>query len=254
MSSKVTRQVIKIDEEKCNGCGQCVEACHEGAIQMIDGKARLVSDIYCDGLGDCIGECPQDAISFETREADPYDEKAVQERMKQMKGSACSSGGCPGSMARGLTREGLEEITRVSSEAHEKRTAELANWPVQMKLVPVNAPYLRNANIVFAADCTAFSYGDFHRDFLKGENRVCLIGCPKLDDRDHYREKLAQIIELNDPRSITVVYMEVPCCGGLVKLVESAIETARNDIDLKLVKIGVKGDVLAEETVRYRYS
>lgn len=251
MSKKVTRQVIQIDEEKCNGCGLCVDACHEGAIQMVDGKARLVSDIYCDGLGDCIGECPQGAITFETREAEPYDEDAVQARMQKMKKDGV--GGCPGSMARALKTGQKTENDLADLSVQGPMASELGNWPVQLKLMPVNAPYLQNADIVIAADCTAFSHGDFHRIFLKGDNKVCLIGCPKLDDKEYYRNKLTEIIKLNVPHSITVVFMEVPCCGGMVRLVEAAIEDARQDIDLKLVKIGVKGDNLGEELIRYHY-
>ncbi len=253
MSVKVTRQIIRIDESKCNGCGQCVEACHEGAIQMVHGKAKLVSDVYCDGLGDCIGECPQGAITFETREAEPYDEEAVQAHMETVKRNSCQSGGCPGAMARVLNKG--NEMVNPSPVVRESgpMVSELGNWPVQLKLVPVNAAYLQNADIVLAADCTAFSHGNFNQTFLKGENIVCLIGCPKLDDKEYYRDKIAEIIKLNEPRSITVVYMEVPCCGGMVRLVEAAIEEARLDMDLKLVKIGTKGDNLGEEITRYCY-
>ncbi len=253
MSVKVTRQIISIDESKCNGCGQCVEACHEGAIQMVHGKAKLVSDVYCDGLGDCIGECPQGAITFETRVAAPYDEEAVQAHMETVNRNNCQSEGCPGNMARVFNKG--NEMVNPSPVVCESgpMVSELGNWPVQLKLVPVNAAYLQNADIVLAADCTAFSHANFNQTFLKGENIVCLIACPKLDDKEYYRDKIAEIIKLNEPRSITVVYMEVPCCGGMVRLVEAAIEEARLDIDLKLVKIGTKGDNLGDEIIRYLY-
>lgn len=253
MSEKVTRQIIRIDESKCNGCGQCVDACHEGAIQMVHGKAKLVSDIYCDGLGDCIGECPQGAITFETREAEPYDEEAVQAHMVSGKGKGCQSGGCPGTMTMVLNKG--NETGKSSPVVCDSgpMVSELGNWPVQLKLVPVNSPYLQNAHIVLAADCTAFSHGNFNQTFLKGENIVCLIGCPKLDDKEYYRDKITEIIRLNEIHSITVVYMEVPCCGGMVRLVEEATEEAKLDMDLKLVRIGIKGNHLEEKIIRYRY-
>lgn len=253
MSVKVTRQIIRIDESKCNGCGQCVEACHEGAIRMVHGKAKLVSDIYCDGLGDCIGECPQGAITFETREAELYDEKAVQAHMEAVTGIDCQSGGCTGSKTRVLNKGNEPGNSSPVVSENGPMVSELGNWPVQLKLVPVNAPYLQSSDIVLAADCTAFSHGNFNQTFLKGENIVCLIGCPKLDDKEYYRDKIAEIMELNEIHSITVVYMEVPCCGGMVRLVEAAIEKARLDMDLKLVKIGIKGDNLGEKIIRYRY-
>ena len=244
---KELRKIIRIDEELCDGCGICAEACHEGAIQMIDGKAVLVSEIYCDGLGDCIGECPRGAISFEEREAEPYDEEAVKAMLSAKNG--CSVG-CPGTMAR--------EIKSLSEEEKRPRTTEeihlsgLRNWPVQLKLVPEEAPYLRGANIVIAADCTAFSHADFHRIFL-GDGTVCLIGCPKLDDSPFYEEKIKRIIEKNRPESLTVVYMVVPCCSKLVKLIDRAIEEAFTDIDYTKIQLSLEGAVISKEVEKYRF-
>ena len=245
MSGKVMRKIIVIDREKCDGCGLCAQACHEGAIQMVGGKAELVSESYCDGLGDCIGECPVGAISFEEREAAPYDEEAVKKHI-----GSCQ--GCPGTMARsiGSVDGKAESPVDIPSVAPSSR---LANWPVQLKLVPENAPYLQGSHLVIAADCTAFAHPDFHRAFL-GDGKVCLVGCPKLDDSEAYRDKLARIITSNGPKAITVVYMEVPCCGGMVRLVESAVETARVDLDYTKVKLALQGQELARESVRYRFS
>nr|WP_321501665.1 4Fe-4S dicluster domain-containing protein [uncultured Dethiosulfovibrio sp.] len=242
MSGKTVRRIIVIDREKCDGCALCAQACHEGAIQMVDGKAELVSDSYCDGLGDCIGECPVGAISFEEREAAPYDEDAVKKHI-----GACQS--CPGTMARSIGHvETVEESSNVAPPP-----SRLANWPVQLKLVPENAPYLQGSHIVIAADCTAFAHPDFHRVFL-GDGKVCLVGCPKLDDSEAYREKIARIISANGSKAVTVVYMEVPCCGGMVRLVEAAIEAAMVDLDYTKVKLALQGDELARESVRYRFS
>ena len=195
------RKIIRIDKEKCNGCGACAVACHEGAIDMIDGKAKLVREHFCDGLGDCLPECPTGAISFEEREAPEYDEEAV--KAAQMP----------------------------------KRP----NWPVQIKLAPVNAPYFDGAKLLIAADCTAYAYGAFHRDFIK--NRVVLIGCPKLDEGD-YREKLTEIIKNNEIKSVTIVRMEVPCCGGLEKAARAALMDSGKFIPWQVVTIGVDGRVI----------
>ncbi len=215
------RRIIEIDSEKCNGCGACAEACHEGAIAMIDGKARLIKDDYCDGLGDCLPVCPTDAISFVEREAAPYDEAAVKARM---------GSGCPGQALREIQHE--EKSSSISGESR------LRQWPVQIKLVPVNAPYFDNADLLIAADCTAFAYGAFHDEFIK--DRITLIGCPKLDDID-YSEKLAAIFGGNRIRSITVVRMEVPCCGGLQYAVTNALAKTGKDIPLNVVTVGIDG-------------
>lgn len=236
------RKIIKIDEEKCDGCGLCAEACHEGAIVIENGKAKLVSDSYCDGLGDCIGECPQGAISFEMREAAAYDEAAVKARLTAKKSEARSGEllcGCPGTMARELKPE---KEAQKEEKASLRQESELRNWPVQLSLVPVQAPYLVGAKLLLAADCTAFACPNFHKDLLPG--KVCLVGCPKLDEVEPYIEKLAQIIKLNGIEEIDVAYMEVPCCGGLVKLVDTALKRSGQAVTLKLIKLSVTGKFL----------
>jgi ferredoxin len=247
----VTRQVIKIDEERCDGCGLCAEACHEGAIQIIDGKAKLVSDSYCDGLGDCIGECPRGAISFETREAAFYDEEAVKRNQaaRQEDSLPC---GCPGTASRSLAREENATPCKDSAAPPASEQSTLSNWPIQLKLVPVNAPWLQGADVLLAADCSAASIPDFHGKYLDG--KILLMGCPKLDDADSYRKKLAEMIQANEFRSLHVVIMEVPCCGGLTRLAEEAVEKARKSLDLKKTVVDVRGKVLREETLRYRFS
>ncbi len=218
------RRIIEIDREKCNGCGACAEACHEGAIAMIGGKAVLVKDDYCDGLGDCLPVCPTDAISFVEREAAPYDEAAVKARM---------GSGCPGKAMREIKHTADNDKT-VSGES------QLRQWPVQIKLVPLNAPYFDNADLLIAADCTAFAYGAFHDEFIK--DHITLIGCPKLDDID-YSEKLAAILGENNIRSITITRMEVPCCGGLQYAVTNALAKAGKDIPLNVVTVGIDGTI-----------
>ncbi|WP_448807613.1 ATP-binding protein [Aminobacterium colombiense] len=254
MKTTVKRKIITIDEEKCDGCGICAQACHEGAIQIIDGKAKLVSESYCDGLGDCIGECPRGAITFEEREAAPYDEEGVKRHMasKALKTDSLPCG-CPGTMAKDLRN--MVSSSKIEAPVEiQSLQSRLGNWPVQIKLVPDNAPYLRNADLVIAADCTAYAMADFHGKFLGGEKTVCLIGCPKLDDAQTYEKKITQIIALNEPESITVVYMEVPCCGGLVRLITAAIEHAKVNVALKLVKIGIQGQIIEKETTKYVFS
>ena len=226
------RKIIKIDENKCNGCGACAAACHEGAIGMVNGVAKLMREDYCDGLGDCLPACPTDAISFEVREAPAYDEKAVMEAKKQKaKKLPC---GCPGTAAR--------EIKRAAAPINEiKAVSRLSQWPCQIKLVPVNAPYFENANLLVAADCTAFAYGNFHEEFIK--NHITLIGCPKLDNED-YSKKITQIIAENNIKSVTAVRMEVPCCGGLENAVKRAIAFSGKHIPLQVVTISTDGKIL----------
>lgn len=230
------RRIIIIDKEKCNGCGACVEACHEGAIGMEGGKAVLLRDDYCDGLGDCLPACPTDAITFEEREALPYDEAAVLENMRKQ-GKKHSSCACPGSQARALTPLQGGPVPSAAAQG----PSCLGQWPVQIKLVPVNAPYFSGADLLIAADCTAFAHGSFHETFMRG--KITLIGCPKLDEGD-YSEKLAEIIKNNDIRSITVARMSVPCCGGLERAVAQAITMSSKPLPLSVVTISPDGQVI----------
>ncbi|MDD3220240.1 MAG: 4Fe-4S binding protein [Lachnospiraceae bacterium] len=204
------RRIIEINEDKCNGCGACAAACHEGAIVMADGKAKLIRDDYCDGLGDCLPTCPADAIQFVEREAAAYDEAAVKVHMEK-------------------------------NNENSLRSSQLSQWPVQIKLVPINAPYFENANLLIAADCTAYAYGDFHNQFIR--NRITLVGCPKLDDGD-YTEKLTEIIRNNNIKSLTIVRMEVPCCGGLERAAKSALENSGKFIPWQVVTISTDGRIL----------
>lgn len=274
------REIITIDEEKCNGCGNCIPGCPEGALQIIDNKARLVSDLFCDGLGACIGDCPEGAISVIEREAEPYDEiKVIKNIVKQGKNvikahlehlkNHGETGflkqatdyleengienpletleddedklpcGCPGSSVRDMRddKEEAEEDTGTSQKS------ELKQWPVQIHLVPTNAPYFNGADLLIAADCVPFAYGDFHRNLLKG--KILLIGCPKLDDAEHYKEKITDIFKNNDIKSVTVARMEVPCCFGLVNLVNTALTESGKNIPLKEIMIKISGE--AEE-------
>ena len=227
------RKIIHIDEEKCSGCGLCAQACHEGAIGMVNGKAKLLRDDYCDGLGDCLPVCPTDAISFVEREAAAYDEQAVLKNKEQANKLAC---GCPGTQVKRLNREAPEH--KAEAAPAQAVCSQLNQWPVQIKLVPVNAPYFENANLLIAADCTAYAYGNFHADFMK--NKVTLIGCPKLDDGD-YAEKLTEIIRENNIKSVTVVRMEVPCCGGLEFAAKTALQTSGKFIPWQVVTISTDG-------------
>lgn len=231
------RKIIKIDEEKCSGCGLCAAACHEGAIGMVNGKAKLMRDDYCDGLGDCLPACPTGAISFETREAAEYDEAAVQQH-KQERGSVGVGGGCPGSRARMIQRENSSRAT--NPETAENRSM-LQQWPVQIKLAPIRAPYFENANLLIAADCAAYAYGDFHSRFIR--NKIVLIGCPKLDEGD-YSEKLEAIIRNNSIQSVTIVRMEVPCCGGIENAAKKALQASGKFIPWQVVTISTDGRIL----------
>ena len=229
------RKIIKIDEEKCNGCGACAAACHEGAIDMVNGKARLMREDYCDGLGDCLPACPTGAITFEEREAPEYNEEAVK-KAKMHKASAMFHGGCPGSRSRAIERK--NEVPKSTNTVSESR---LRQWPVQIKLVPVTAPYFENADLLISADCAAYAYGNFHADFIK--NRITLIGCPKLDDTD-YSEKLTEIIALNNIKSVTVVRMEVPCCGGIENAAKQAVKRSGKFIPWHVGTISTDGNIL----------
>lgn len=236
------RRIVKIDQEKCNACSLCVTACHEGAIGLENGKAVLLRDDYCDGLGDCLPACPTGAISFETREALPYDEAAVEAKMKAA--GLVKLGGCPGSASRDF--EPLQPLGAPKagdSSANSGSPSALRQWPVQIKLVPVNAAYFNGADLLIAADCAAFAHGNFHSEFISG--RVTLIGCPKLDMAD-YAVKLQEILCLNDVRSVTVARMSVPCCGGLEQAVERAIKGSGKDIPLRVATISPEGAVVNE--------
>lgn len=255
--TSIVRRIVKIDRDKCNGCGLCVAACHEGAIGLEGGRAVLLRDDYCDGLGDCLPACPTGAISFEEREALSYDEAAVEANMRAAREQAENSGasspdkkdlpcGCPGSMSRRLEPirpAGNANTPQPGVEAASGgQPSALRQWPVQIKLVPINAPYLQGADLLIAADCTAYAHGDFHDRFIRG--RVTLIGCPKLDDGDYY-DKLLAILKANDVRSVTVTRMSVPCCGGLERAVVRAVEDSGKMIPLKVVTITPEGQVVA---------
>ena len=271
----VRRKIIEIDEEKCTGCGECIPNCPEGALQIIDGKARLISDLFCDGLGACIGHCPEGAINVEEREAEPYDERRVMENIVKQgnnviiahlehlkehgetkllaealevlkeKGiksplsaepaaSASVGQGCPGSRVTEIKRE-----ARSSSDG-KRQESELQQWPIQLHLIPVNAPYFRDADLLIAADCVPFSYANFHQDFLP--NKVLIIGCPKLDDADAYTRKLGEIFKNSDIKSITIAHMEVPCCFGLSHIVERALEYSGKEIPIIDETITISGE------------
>jgi len=283
-----TRNIVSIDEDLCNGCGECIPNCHEGALQIIDGKARLVSDLFCDGLGACIGHCPLGAMSIERREAEPYDERRVMENMinkgintvrahlihlkehgaldlfnngieyllekgldvpdgvleescedeimKETGSEGTLACGCPGSQVQTIPDH------RQGSEKHyDKRSSHLSNWPIQLMLVPVNAPFLKDSDIVMAADCVPFAYPDFHEDFLKG--KVLLNACPKLDSAEHYVRKLTEVFKTNCVRSISILHMEVPCCFGLVDIVKTAVRASGKDISMEDVTITVRGEI-----------
>lgn len=235
------RKIVRIDEEKCNGCGLCVDACHEGALQLVDGKARLVSESYCDGLGNCLPECPTGAITLEERDAAAFDEDAVKRHMEadQKEAPEKLACGCPGTTARVIAREECSRETAAAVQAPAVRS-QLRQWPCQLRLVPVNAPYLDGASLLVAADCTAYAYANIHNDFMRG--RVTLIGCPKLDDVD-YTEKLTEILKAHEIKSITVLRMEVPCCGGIVNAVKQALTNSGKMIPWRVVIIGTDGSI-----------
>ena len=227
------RKIIQIDQTKCNGCGACAAACHEGAIAMVDGKAKLMRDDYCDGLGDCLPGCPTGAISFVEREAAAYDEAAVlAAKAKKAEVLLC---GCPGTQAKAIHH------TQQSAPTCAPQTSMLSQWPVQIKLVPVNAPWFDGAKLLVAADCTAYAYANFHQDFIRGH--ITLVGCPKLDSVD-YSEKLTDILKNNDIRSVTVVRMEVPCCGGIENAVKKALQASGKFIPWNVVIISTDGRIL----------
>lgn len=234
------RKIIKIDEDRCNGCGACATACHEGAIEIIDGKAVLTREDYCDGLGDCLPECPTGAISFEEREAPAYDEAAVlaakQKKMKEQD-IKMSHVGCPGTQVRQIVSSKTENTLSHTPAV----VSQLGQWPCQIKLAPVNAPYFNGAKLLIAADCTAYAYANIHEDFMKG--KVTLIGCPKLDSID-YSEKIMEIIKNNDIKSVTILRMEVPCCGGLEIAAKKALQESGKFIPWQTITISIDGKII----------
>ena len=256
----MNRKIIKIDEEKCNGCGECVPSCAEGAIQIIDGKAKLLADNLCDGLGACLGDCPLGAITVEEREADEYDEAAVEEHLKDIgraplsphatpaapatggcpsaavtSFAAPAGGGCPSARTMDFAKPAADDSADVAS-----RPSQLAQWPVQLHLVPPTAPFFQNADVLLAADCAPFAYADFQEDLLKG--KALAIACPKLDNTEPYVEKLTAMITQSNIKSLTVVHMEVPCCNGLVMMAKQALANSGRDIPFETVCIGIRGE------------
>lgn len=247
------RKIIKIDEEKCNGCGLCITNCAEGALQIIDGKARLVKDSFCDGLGACLGHCPMDALHIIEREADEFDEE---EAMKHVKKTAAPAhghaqgghshghahGGCPGSRLRMMKADGENKANTAAvstGDVEIRIKPQLQQWPVQLNLVPINAPWFEDADLLVTADCVPFAYPNYHLDLLKG--KALVVGCPKLDDIQHYTSKLEQILIQNNIKSVTVAHMEVPCCTGIVRAVETAVRNSGKDVPLTKVRIGIDG-------------
>ncbi|OCN04492.1 (Fe-S)-binding protein [Erysipelotrichaceae bacterium MTC7] len=241
------RNIVTINEELCNGCAACAVACHEGAIAMINGKAKLIKEDYCDGLGDCLPSCPTGAITIEEKEVEAYDQQAVDAHMKAMaelgnphhknvEVPIHAHSGCPGSMAKALHPQ-----TETINAVQEASQSQLRQWPIQIKLVPTSAPYFDQANLLIAADCTAYAYASFHQDFIK--NHICIIGCPKLDEGD-YSEKLEQIIKQNDIKSVTIVRMEVPCCGGLEFAAKTALQNSGKFIPWQVKTISIDGNII----------
>jgi Pyruvate/2-oxoacid:ferredoxin oxidoreductase delta subunit len=240
MKTRVLRKIVKIDENKCNGCGACIISCAEGALRIVDGKAKLMSEKYCDGLGACLGKCPQDAITVVDAEAEEFDEEATRQHLDKKESVAPASEnlpcGCPSATVQNFEKSGKEEAYR---PAHQPSM--LSHWPVQLTLVPAKAPFLQGADVLLAAHCVPFAYAGFHQDFLR--DHALLIACPKLDDFSAHLRKLTDILRSSDVRSITVAYMEVPCCSGLVHMAERAIRDSGKDIPLREVTIGVQGEV-----------
>ena len=240
MVTRTVRKIVKIDEEKCNGCAACIISCAEGALQIIDGKARLISETYCDGLGACLGECPQDAITIEEREAKEFDEEAVAQHLQEKESIddrlPC---GCPSATVTQFERQAETgaPAREVAESAPESR---LGHWPVQLTLVPPSAPFLKEADVVLAADCVPFAYAGFHRDFLG--DKALLVACPKLDDFQAHQQKLTEVLRQSGLKSLTVVHMEVPCCSGLVHMARQAILASGNVIPFREITIGIKGD------------
>ena len=238
MATRTLRKIVKIDEEKCDGCGVCVTACAEGALQIINGKAKLISENYCDGLGACLGECPRGAITIEEQEAEGFDEEAVSRHLAIEQATEERPCGCPSAT---VTQFERQELTEVTPSAAGYQQSMLSQWPVQLTLVPPSAPFLQGADLVLAADCVPFAYPGFHQDFLR--NHSLLVACPKLDDFKAHQMKLTEILRHSEVKSLTVVHMEVPCCFGIVHMAKQAIHLSGKDIPLKEVTVGVRGDL-----------
>jgi NAD-dependent dihydropyrimidine dehydrogenase PreA subunit len=244
------RKIIRIDEEKCNGCGQCIPSCAEGALQIVNGKARLITDKLCDGLGACLGDCPQGALIIDEREADAFDESAVDSHLaslqakKETATNEQSFGcGCPGTHTRVMAPKKQSGPIRADSS----NPSELSHWPVQIRLMNPSSDFLKNADLLITADCVPFAYADFHRKLLRG--RVVAVGCPKLDDATYYMEKLTEIFRQNQLNSITVAYMEVPCCTGLLSIVRQAVRESGCALPVKAVKVAMDGTILEQESI-----
>jgi ferredoxin len=238
---RIERKIIEIDEEKCNGCGQCILSCAEGALEIVDGKARVIADKYCDGLGACLGECPTGALRIITRSADPFDEEAVEELLKEKGEQARHGHGCPSAQVRSMDQAGSMTPCQRANQPSSGQGAALRNWPIQIGLVPPNAPFLKGADLLIAADCAPAACPSFHSRFLPG--RVVLMGCPKFDDQQAYLEKFVQILRHNQIRSITLLVMEVPCCQGLPRLVQRAVEMAGVDVEVNTAIVGRDGEI-----------
>jgi Pyruvate/2-oxoacid:ferredoxin oxidoreductase delta subunit len=243
MVTKTMRKVVKIDEEKCNGCGACIISCAEGALRIIDGKAKLISETYCDGLGACLGKCPQDAITVEEREAEEFDEAAVEAHMQAEKTEEKPPRACPSEKVELFERQ-TKLATAPAPVAEAAAASRLAHWPVQLTLVPPSAPFLKGADLVLSADCVPFTYAGFHRDFL-GENKALLVACPKLDDFQAHQKKLVEILKQSGIKSLTVLHMEVPCCSGLVHMARQAILASGNVLPFRDITISVRGERMA---------
>jgi Pyruvate/2-oxoacid:ferredoxin oxidoreductase delta subunit len=243
----IKRKIIAIEEDKCDGCGQCVPSCAEGAIRIVDGKARLVAEKYCDGLGACLGECPRDALHVVEREADDFDEKAVHEHLKESSATQAASAmpcGCPSTQMQSLAKPvACEDANKPASR--EGGASALTHWPVQIKLVPPNAPFLKGADLLVAADCTPFAYPEIHRDFIQG--RVLMVGCPKFDDAASYIQKFTDVFKASGVKSVTVLTMEVPCCQGLPVIVKRAMAAANADIPMSHIVVSVRGEIVRRE-------
>lgn len=246
---KVERKIIEIDEDLCTGCGQCIIQCAEGALEIVDGKAKIVADKFCDGLGACLGECPTGALKITKREAEDFDETAVEEHLKTLKereepGAAPAACGCPSATMHSFSRP-IPHQSVSQPATQEREPSELTHWPVQINLVPPTAPFLKNADLLVAADCTPIAYRSFHKDFLEG--RVIMLGCPKFDNAQAYVDKFAQLFSQSSVRSVTVVVMEVPCCQGLPLIIKRGMQMAGKDIPMELAIVSLRGQILKKE-------